>query len=87
MVAAGVWSLQEIFTRELKQRRKILGLTNNYSNEQFKGKTAHCLSRPVANTIVDIIEKQQLLDSSSISNLKACNCYWKENKIATVKNA
>ena len=70
LVATGVWDLQKINQVELKMRRMILGLPNCVSNQSIKGKTAHWFSRPLANAIVDSMEKQKLLSQADIDILK-----------------
>ena len=61
LVVNGVWDLEKISNQEYFQRRSVLGFSNNVSNEQIKGKTAHWFARPLPSIIVDLIERQKLL--------------------------
>lgn len=72
---------------EYRQRRKILQLNNHISNHQIKTKTAHWFSRPLANSIIDTIENQSLLEPEDIELMKKSPCYFSQDKITQTKVA
>lgn len=87
LVANGLWGLKQVNNLEYYQRRSILGLTNNISNEIIKNRTAYWYKRPLAKCIVDIIEKQQLLEQQDIELMKQSPCYHSQNKMTKTKTA